>query len=143
MVNTAAQFDKAVAIVKALPPDGPVKPSQDDQLAVSGRLGCRTDGSSWMCTWSMDLELERNLRRLGWCLCSGQPVRHMKLTLVFISSTGTSSKLMTGIAPVQHQVRCGLSFGSSRLIYICFSSRLYPILASSFTLSPASSQQNW
>ncbi|CAD6565818.1 MAG: hypothetical protein TREMPRED_001813 [Tremellales sp. Tagirdzhanova-0007] len=33
MVNTAAQFDKAVAIVKALPPDGPVKPSQDDQLA--------------------------------------------------------------------------------------------------------------
>ena len=36
MVNTAAQFDKAVAIVKALPPDGPVKPSQDDQLAVSG-----------------------------------------------------------------------------------------------------------
>ncbi len=35
MVNVQAQFDKAVAIVKALPPDGPVKPTQDDQLAVS------------------------------------------------------------------------------------------------------------
>ena len=35
MVNTKAQFEKAVTIVKALPPDGPVKPSQDDQLAVS------------------------------------------------------------------------------------------------------------
>jgi hypothetical protein len=30
-----AQFDKAVAIVKALPPNGSVKPTQDDQLAVS------------------------------------------------------------------------------------------------------------
>ena len=35
MVNVKAQFDKAVIVVKALPPDGPVKPTQDDQLAVS------------------------------------------------------------------------------------------------------------
>lgn len=35
MVNTKAQFDKAVAIVKGLPEDGPVKPTQDDKLAVS------------------------------------------------------------------------------------------------------------
>jgi hypothetical protein len=34
MSNQAA-FDKAVQIVKDLPADGPVKPSQDDQLAVS------------------------------------------------------------------------------------------------------------
>ena len=34
MSASKAQFDKAVAIVKALPADGPVKPSQDDQLAV-------------------------------------------------------------------------------------------------------------
>ena len=38
MVNTKAQFDKAVAIIKALPEDGPVKPSQDEQLAVSNVL---------------------------------------------------------------------------------------------------------
>lgn len=35
MVNSKAQFDKAVAIVKGLPEDGPVKPTQDDKLAVS------------------------------------------------------------------------------------------------------------
>lgn len=35
MVNTKAQFDKAVAIVKGLPEDGPVKPTQEDKLAVS------------------------------------------------------------------------------------------------------------
>jgi hypothetical protein len=29
-----AQFDKAVAIVQALPKDGPIKPTQDDQLTV-------------------------------------------------------------------------------------------------------------
>jgi hypothetical protein len=28
------QFDKAVAIVQALPKDGPIKPTQDDQLTV-------------------------------------------------------------------------------------------------------------
>ncbi|ODO05855.1 hypothetical protein I350_04916 [Cryptococcus amylolentus CBS 6273] len=33
MVNTKAQFDKAVAIVKGLPADGPIKPSQEDKLA--------------------------------------------------------------------------------------------------------------
>lgn len=30
-----AKFDKAVATVQALPKDGPIKPSQDQQLAVS------------------------------------------------------------------------------------------------------------
>lgn len=34
MVNVQKQFDRAVAIVKELPPDGPVKPSQDQQLDV-------------------------------------------------------------------------------------------------------------
>lgn len=34
MSNVKAQFDKAVAIVKDLPSDGPVKPSQDEQLQV-------------------------------------------------------------------------------------------------------------
>lgn len=29
-----AKFDKAVQIVQALPKDGPIKPSQDDQLYV-------------------------------------------------------------------------------------------------------------
>jgi hypothetical protein len=32
---TKAKFDKAVAIVQSLPKDGPIKPSQDDQLYVS------------------------------------------------------------------------------------------------------------
>lgn len=30
-----SKFDKAVAIVQALPKDGPIKPSQEDQLYVS------------------------------------------------------------------------------------------------------------
>lgn len=29
-----AKFDKAVAIVQSLPKDGPIKPSQEDQLTV-------------------------------------------------------------------------------------------------------------
>lgn len=29
-----AKFDKAVSIVQSLPKDGPIKPSQDDQLYV-------------------------------------------------------------------------------------------------------------
>lgn len=40
IMGIQAAFDKAVQIVKELPKDGPVKPSQDDQLAVSGH-GCR------------------------------------------------------------------------------------------------------
>jgi diazepam-binding inhibitor (GABA receptor modulating acyl-CoA-binding protein) len=36
MSNVKAQFEKAVQIVKDLPADGPVKPSQDEQLQVSG-----------------------------------------------------------------------------------------------------------
>jgi len=35
MVNVKTQFDEAVIIIKELPPDGSVKPSEDDQLAVS------------------------------------------------------------------------------------------------------------
>lgn len=31
----SAAFDKAVAIVKGLPSDGPMKPTQDQQLEVS------------------------------------------------------------------------------------------------------------
>lgn len=34
-MSSSAAFDKAVQIVKDLPPEGDVKPSQDDQLAVS------------------------------------------------------------------------------------------------------------
>lgn len=33
-----AKFEKAVAIVKALPPNGPIKPTDDDKLAVSFAL---------------------------------------------------------------------------------------------------------
>ncbi|GAA6014115.1 hypothetical protein JCM11491_004109 [Sporobolomyces phaffii] len=33
---SAAQFDKAVEIIGSLPKDGPIKPSQDDQLAFYG-----------------------------------------------------------------------------------------------------------
>ncbi|KAF9779021.1 Acbp from Moniliophthora Perniciosa [Thelephora terrestris] len=32
-MSTQAKFDRAVAIVQGLPKDGPVKPSQDEQLA--------------------------------------------------------------------------------------------------------------
>lgn len=32
---SATQFEKAVALIRDLPKDGPVKPSQDDQLLVS------------------------------------------------------------------------------------------------------------
>ena len=35
-----AKFDKAVAIVQALPKDGPIKPTTDDQLFVRRAL-CR------------------------------------------------------------------------------------------------------
>jgi hypothetical protein len=35
-----AQFDKAVAIVQALPKDGPIKPSQADQLFVRAYEWC-------------------------------------------------------------------------------------------------------
>ena len=41
MVNLNAQFDKAVAIVRSLPADGPLKPSTDQQLEVSA--------SRWRC----------------------------------------------------------------------------------------------
>jgi diazepam-binding inhibitor (GABA receptor modulating acyl-CoA-binding protein) len=34
-MSIQAQFDKAVSIVKNLPKDGPVKPTQEDQLKVS------------------------------------------------------------------------------------------------------------
>ncbi|ORY34311.1 long-chain fatty acid transporter [Naematelia encephala] len=44
MVNVQAQFDKAVAIVKALPPDGPVKPSQDEQLAFYAHFKQANEG---------------------------------------------------------------------------------------------------
>lgn len=37
-----AKFNKAVEIVQALPKDGPVKPSQDDQLYVSSCSDART-----------------------------------------------------------------------------------------------------
>jgi hypothetical protein len=37
MSNIKAQFDKAVQIVKELPAEGPLKPTQDDQLLVSWR----------------------------------------------------------------------------------------------------------
>ena len=33
-----AKFDKAVAIIQGLPKDGPIKPSQDDQLYVSLKI---------------------------------------------------------------------------------------------------------
>lgn len=40
------QFDKAVAIVQGFPKDGPIKPSQADQLTVRSRS--RTRPSSWL-----------------------------------------------------------------------------------------------
>jgi diazepam-binding inhibitor (GABA receptor modulating acyl-CoA-binding protein) len=42
-MSVQAQFDKAVAIVKELPPDGPVKPTQDDQLLVSRMSAWRSE----------------------------------------------------------------------------------------------------
>lgn len=44
MSNIKAQFDKAVQIVKELPAEGPLKPTQDDQLLVSG-------GTVWRLVW--------------------------------------------------------------------------------------------
>ncbi|AAW46941.1 long-chain fatty acid transporter [Cryptococcus neoformans] len=44
MVNTKAQFDKAVAIVKGLPEDGPVKPTQDDKLAFYAHFKQANEG---------------------------------------------------------------------------------------------------
>ena len=34
-MSIQAKFDKAVAIVQGLPKDGPIKPTQDQQLIVS------------------------------------------------------------------------------------------------------------
>lgn len=34
MSNLNAQFEKAVTMVRSLPPDGDVKPTQDQQLEV-------------------------------------------------------------------------------------------------------------
>ena len=43
------KFEKAVEIVQSLPKDGPIKPTQDDQLYVSSHLALQTlfrfDGS--------------------------------------------------------------------------------------------------
>ena len=36
MSVSEAKFEKAVQIIQGLPKDGPVKPTQDDQLFVSG-----------------------------------------------------------------------------------------------------------
>ncbi|KAK8866089.1 hypothetical protein IAR55_001240 [Kwoniella newhampshirensis] len=44
MVNTQAQFDKAVAIVKGLPKEGAIKPTDDDKLAFYGAFKQANDG---------------------------------------------------------------------------------------------------
>jgi hypothetical protein len=49
----SANFDKAVAMVRSLPADGPTKPSQDQQLAVSSR-----DEPSDAC-WVQDIRQAR------------------------------------------------------------------------------------
>lgn len=41
---SSAQFDKAVAIVRSLPPDGSVKPTQDQQLEFYGLFKQATEG---------------------------------------------------------------------------------------------------
>jgi hypothetical protein len=38
-----AKFEKAVAIIQALPKDGPIKPTQDDQLVVRYVLSAGCD----------------------------------------------------------------------------------------------------
>ncbi|WVR06019.1 hypothetical protein IAU60_003047 [Kwoniella sp. DSM 27419] len=43
-MSAQAQFNKAVAIVKGLPKDGPIKPSQDDQLAFYAHFKQANDG---------------------------------------------------------------------------------------------------
>ncbi|EKD01137.1 long-chain fatty acid transporter [Trichosporon asahii var. asahii CBS 8904] len=40
----SAQFDKAVSIVRSLPPDGSVKPTQDQQLEFYGLFKQATEG---------------------------------------------------------------------------------------------------
>ncbi|WVF70328.1 hypothetical protein IAT40_005118 [Kwoniella sp. CBS 6097] len=50
-MSIQAQFDKAVAIVGALPKDGPIQPTQDDQLAFyanfkQGNVGDYTNGKA-------------------------------------------------------------------------------------------------
>jgi diazepam-binding inhibitor (GABA receptor modulating acyl-CoA-binding protein) len=40
----SAAFDKAVAIVKALPADGPTKPTQDQQLEFYGLFKQANEG---------------------------------------------------------------------------------------------------
>lgn len=44
MSVSETKFEKAVQIIQGLPKDGPVKPTQDDQLFVSGRC-CLTPGA--------------------------------------------------------------------------------------------------
>ena len=41
-----AKFNKAAEIIQSLPKDGPIKPTQDDQLYVRGRR-------VWMATGSL------------------------------------------------------------------------------------------
>lgn len=50
MVNLNAQFDKAVTMVRSLPPDGEVKPTQDQQLEVSCEPPCPADDSGAVLT---------------------------------------------------------------------------------------------
>ncbi|GFZ45536.1 hypothetical protein JCM24511_03262 [Saitozyma sp. JCM 24511] len=46
MSNIKAQFDKAVQIVKELPAEGPLKPTQDDQLLFYGYFKQANEGDN-------------------------------------------------------------------------------------------------
>ncbi|KAK1925455.1 long-chain fatty acid transporter [Papiliotrema laurentii] len=46
MVNVQKQFDKAVDIVKNLPKDGPIKPSQDQQLEFYAHFKQANEGDN-------------------------------------------------------------------------------------------------
>ncbi|WVQ82702.1 hypothetical protein IAT38_004834 [Cryptococcus sp. DSM 104549] len=45
-MSIQAQFDKAVAIVKGLPKDGPVQPTQDEQLAFYAHFKQANEGDN-------------------------------------------------------------------------------------------------
>ncbi len=56
MVNVQAEFDLAVEKVKSLPPTGPVKPTQDDQLLFYGHYKQANEG-------------DNTTTKPGMCLC--------------------------------------------------------------------------
>lgn len=97
-VNVQAQFDKAVAIVKSLPPDGPVKPTQDQQLLVSH------DPFD-------EIRQHRGIQATAWKLFRCDMYSSASLLIPGSSFTDTSSKRTRGTVQVLLQVPLSLLYG--------------------------------